>query len=116
MRQQRPKSAPTAANSADDWCVAPSWSLSQEKCFGSTTAGPPVRAIDQPQIHLSGELLKWRVGPVKEMHTPVMWDLLPAFNYVPRYSVDLALPLRANIFDNVVVVKARMHEAQFYDF
>jgi hypothetical protein len=41
---------------------------------------------------------------------------LPAFNYVPRYSVDFALPLRGNVFDNVVVVKARrMHETQFYD-
>jgi hypothetical protein len=40
-----------------------------------------------------------------------MWWLLAALNYVLRYSINLALPLRGNLFDNVVVVKARMHES-----
>lgn len=48
-----------------------------------------MRTIDQPQILLSRELLEWSISPVEEMHTPLMWGPLPAFDYVPRYSVDL---------------------------
>jgi hypothetical protein len=56
--------------------------------------------------------LEWPISPVEEMHTPLMWGPLPAFDYVPRYSAILPCRFRGNVFDNVVVVKARMHETQ----
>jgi len=37
------------------------------------------------------------------MHAPLMRGHLSAFNDVPIYRVNLALPLRGNLFDNVVV-------------
>ena len=43
------------------------------------------------------------------MHAPSMRRDLSALTDVPIYRVNLALPLRGNLFDNVVVVKHEGH-------
>jgi hypothetical protein len=68
-----------------------------------------VRTFDQPQVFLFDEILRQRLIPIEEMHTPLMRGHLPAFNDVPIYRVNLSLPLRGNLFDNVVMVKHEGH-------
>jgi hypothetical protein len=43
------------------------------------------------------------------MHTPSVRRHLSALNDVPIYRVNLALPLRGNLFNNVAVMKHEGH-------